>query len=132
MIHRQAAVAVGKLLAADATRSGGANVKALTLAPHIAEKKATYAVTCNTLRCKFAQQVHFKPCGMWAIQGNIRKLTEAEGWHCLCTGCNELTKWYHYILLSILVVPIDEIVEGGTASKVLRVTWCLLMQTSHS
>ena len=52
IIHRQAAVAVGKLLAADATRSGGANVKSLTLAPHIAEKKATYAVTCNTLRCE--------------------------------------------------------------------------------
>lgn len=79
VIHRQAAVAVGKLLAADATRSGGANVKALTLAPHIAEKKATYAVTCNTLRCEFAQQLHCNACGLWAIQGNIRKQTEAEG-----------------------------------------------------
>lgn len=79
VIHRQAAVAVGKLLAADATRSGGVNVKALTLAPHIAEKKATYAVTCNTLRCEFAQQVHYKPCGLGARQGNIRKQTEAGG-----------------------------------------------------
>jgi len=51
-IDRQAAAAVGKLLAADAARSGGASVKSLTLAPHVVEKKATHAVTCNTLKCE--------------------------------------------------------------------------------
>ena len=51
MIHRQAAAAVGKLLAADESRSSGVTVKGLTMAAHVVEKKATYAVTCNTLRC---------------------------------------------------------------------------------
>ena len=51
-IDRQAAAALGKLLAADAARAGGASIKSLTLAPHVVEKKATHAVTCNTLKCE--------------------------------------------------------------------------------
>ena len=54
VIDRQAAAALGKLLAADSARSGGASIKSLTLAPHVVEKKATHAVTCNTLKCATA------------------------------------------------------------------------------
>ena len=58
VIDRQAAVAVGKLLAADAARTGGASIKSLTLAPHVVEKKATHAVTCNTLKCVSCCSLH--------------------------------------------------------------------------
>jgi hypothetical protein len=50
-VHRQAAAAVGKLLEADEEKRGGANIKTLTLAPANIAKKATYALTCETLRC---------------------------------------------------------------------------------
>lgn len=49
-VHRQAAYAVERLLAADASQREGATLKSLTLAPHIQAKKATYAVTCEVLR----------------------------------------------------------------------------------
>ncbi len=45
-------------LAADAARSGGVSVKSLTLAPHVVEKKATHAVTCNTLKCESPTPYH--------------------------------------------------------------------------
>ena len=48
--HRQAAHAVGRLLHADATGRDGASLKSLTLAPHIVNKKAVYAVTIETLK----------------------------------------------------------------------------------
>lgn len=51
-IDRQAASCVGKLLAADASKRGGASIKALTLALHINAKKAVHAVTCQTLQCE--------------------------------------------------------------------------------
>ena len=54
-IDRQAASCVGKLLAADASKRGGASIKALTLAPHINAKKAVYAVTCQTLQREYPQ-----------------------------------------------------------------------------
>eukprot|EP00897_Mesotaenium_endlicherianum_P009684 jgi/Mesen1/8744/ME000052S08166 len=50
IVRRQAAGALGKLLAADAAKKGGASIKSLTLAPTIVAKKATYALTCQTLR----------------------------------------------------------------------------------
>ncbi len=39
MVHRQAAHAVARLLAADASQREGATLKSLTLAPHIVAKK---------------------------------------------------------------------------------------------
>ncbi len=50
VVDRQAAAAIAKLLHADATGTQGASLKSLTLGPAIQAKKATYAVTCETLR----------------------------------------------------------------------------------
>uniref|UniRef100_A0A7S1X3C8 SAM-dependent MTase RsmB/NOP-type domain-containing protein n=1 Tax=Tetraselmis chuii TaxID=63592 RepID=A0A7S1X3C8_9CHLO len=50
VVHRQAADAVAQLLASSSSRKGGTSIKSLTLAPHIQAKKATYAVTHETLR----------------------------------------------------------------------------------
>ncbi|KAK9907331.1 hypothetical protein WJX75_001613 [Coccomyxa subellipsoidea] len=47
---KPAASAIAKMLHADATGTGGASIKSLTLGPAIQAKKATYAVTCETLR----------------------------------------------------------------------------------
>ncbi len=49
-VDRQAAQALHTLLQADAGQGKGATLKALTLAPHITAKKATYAVTCEALK----------------------------------------------------------------------------------
>lgn len=49
-VDQQSARAVSRLLAADETRQKGANIKSLTLAPHIEHKRATFAVTCETLK----------------------------------------------------------------------------------
>ncbi len=51
VIDRQAADAVAKLVHAAETHQSGATIKSLTLAPHIVHKKATFAVTCQTLKC---------------------------------------------------------------------------------
>ena len=50
VVDRQAARAVQQLLQADASGRGGASIKSLTLAPSIEAKKATHAVTCQTLK----------------------------------------------------------------------------------
>ena len=50
IVDRQAAHAVAALLRADETGGGGASIKSLTLGPAVAAKKATHAVTCETLR----------------------------------------------------------------------------------
>ena len=50
VVDRQAAHAVAALLRADKTGISGASIKSLTLGPAVAAKKATYAVTCETLR----------------------------------------------------------------------------------
>ena len=50
IVDRQAARAVQQLLQADASGRGGASIKSLTLAPSIEAKKATHAVTCQTLK----------------------------------------------------------------------------------
>ncbi len=52
VIDRQAAQAISRLLQAAETHQSGATIKSLTLAPHIQNKKAVYAVTCETLRCE--------------------------------------------------------------------------------
>ncbi len=51
-VHQQAAFAVQRLLEADSSRKHGASLKSLTLAPHVVAKKATYAVTCQVLKCE--------------------------------------------------------------------------------
>lgn len=50
IIDQQSAEAVARLLAAAETRTSGATIKSLTLAPHIVHKKPTFAVTCETLK----------------------------------------------------------------------------------
>lgn len=50
VVDRQAARAVQQLLQADASGRKGASIKSLTLAPSIEAKKATHAVTCQTLK----------------------------------------------------------------------------------
>mmetsp|Transcript_40301 Transcript_40301/g.89498 ORF Transcript_40301/g.89498 Transcript_40301/m.89498 type:complete len:538 (+) Transcript_40301:127-1740(+) len=50
VIDRQAAYAVERLVEADASKSKGASLKSLTLAPNIVNKRATYAVTCQVLK----------------------------------------------------------------------------------
>ncbi|GLC76074.1 hypothetical protein PLESTF_001731700 [Pleodorina starrii] len=52
IVHQQAALAVQRLLEADSSRQHGASLKSLTLAPHVEAKKATFAVTCQVLKCK--------------------------------------------------------------------------------
>lgn len=51
-VVRFAAEAVAKLIAADESQRSGKSIKSLTLAPHVSTKKATYALTCQTLRCE--------------------------------------------------------------------------------
>lgn len=48
--HRRAVNAVARLLDADATGKDGATLKSLTLAPHIENKRAVYAVAVETLK----------------------------------------------------------------------------------
>ena len=50
VVDRQAAQAVAQLLRADMSGRGGASIKNLTLGPSIQAKKATHAVTCQTLK----------------------------------------------------------------------------------
>jgi hypothetical protein len=50
VIDQQSAEALHRLLAAAETRTAGATIKSLTLAPHIVNKKPTYAVTVETLK----------------------------------------------------------------------------------
>ncbi len=52
IVDKQAAAALTTLLRADSGRAHGATLKSLTLAPHIEAKKATYAVTCQTMKCE--------------------------------------------------------------------------------
>lgn len=49
-VHKQAAACVARMLAAAESRSRGVSLKSLTLAPHIVAKKATHAVTYETLK----------------------------------------------------------------------------------
>jgi hypothetical protein len=50
IIDQQSAEALHRLLSAAETRTAGATIKSLTLAPHIVHKKPTYAVTVETLK----------------------------------------------------------------------------------
>lgn len=49
-IYRQASAAIVRLLNADLSKRKGSSVEALTLAPAVLAKKATHALTCQTLR----------------------------------------------------------------------------------
>ncbi len=53
-VDQQASDAVHTLLQASRSKSRGASIRSLTLAPHITAKKAVHAVTCETLKCEFA------------------------------------------------------------------------------
>ncbi len=50
-VVRHSSEAVAKLLAAAETRRSGASIKSLCLAAHVTAKKATFALTVQTLRC---------------------------------------------------------------------------------
>lgn len=50
-IHTQAAAVLKRLLTAHGKRKKGAALRTLTLANHIVAKKATHAITCETLKC---------------------------------------------------------------------------------
>jgi hypothetical protein len=60
-VVRFAAEALKKLLVADESQRSGKSIKSLTLAPHVSTKKATFALTCQTLRCKAATISWFGP-----------------------------------------------------------------------
>eukprot|EP00850_Spirogloea_muscicola_P018585 SM000172S03058 [mRNA] locus=s172:85266:89635:+ [translate_table: standard] len=49
-VYLQVASILARVLAADASKSDGASIKSLALAPAVVAKKATYALTCETLR----------------------------------------------------------------------------------
>ena len=53
-VDQQASDAVHSLLQASRSKSRGASIRSLTLAPHITAKKAVHAVTCETLKCELA------------------------------------------------------------------------------
>jgi hypothetical protein len=63
-VNRHAASAVKSLLAANATKKAAANIKELTMGPKISdrEKKATFAVTCETLKRELAETC--SDCGL--------------------------------------------------------------------
>lgn len=52
-VRRQAAKAVQSLLKGDADRRASASIRSLIYAPSIVAKKATLALTCQTLKCEF-------------------------------------------------------------------------------
>ena len=60
-VVRFAAEALKKLLVADESQRSGKSIKSLTLAPHVSTKKATFALTCQTLRCEAATTRWFGP-----------------------------------------------------------------------
>jgi hypothetical protein len=60
-VVRFAAEALKKLLIADESQRSGKSIKSLTLAPHVSTKKATFALTCQTLRCEAAITNWFAP-----------------------------------------------------------------------
>ncbi|KAK3233758.1 hypothetical protein CYMTET_55974 [Cymbomonas tetramitiformis] len=49
-VHRQVAKIISRLLTANSSKHSGASIKSLTLAPRIIAKKATHALTCETLK----------------------------------------------------------------------------------
>lgn len=51
-VRRQAAKVVGTLLKGDADRRASASMKSLIYAPSVVAKKATLALTCQTLKCR--------------------------------------------------------------------------------
>jgi putative methyltransferase len=66
---RQAATAIKKLLAAQANGRHGASIKSLTLAPHIQAKKATFKVTCETLKALPVIRQLLGSCGLLEKHG---------------------------------------------------------------
>jgi len=98
--HRQAAHAVGRLLNADATGHDGASLKSLTLAPHIVNKKAVYAVTIETLK-------HVPVLEQLVQRGNV--LAAAPG----------LTNPVAYVLIRELLWGSEELQPLGPAEKAI-------------
>jgi 25S rRNA (cytosine2278-C5)-methyltransferase len=98
--HRQAAHAVGRLLNADATGRDGVSLKSLTLAPHINNKKAVYAVTIETLK-------HVPVLEQLVERANV--LAAAAG----------LTSPVAYVLIRELLWGSEELQPLGPAEKAI-------------
>jgi putative methyltransferase len=98
--HRHAAHAVGRLLNADATGRDGASLKSLTLAPHIVNKKAVYAVTIETLK-------HVPVLEQLVERANV--LAAARG----------LTSPVAYVLIRELLFSSEELKPLGPAEKAI-------------
>ena len=70
--RQDAARAVSALLAAAATRRRGSSVKALTLAPHVRHKRATHAVTCETIKhARVIRELFFDACDALRALGEV-------------------------------------------------------------
>ena len=105
-VDQQASDAVHSLLQASKSKSRGASIRSLTLAPHITAKKAVHAVTCETLKCELAamqaampaavQELCINPdlplCRPAATEGSARRHWRAaadarsKASHRLCAG----------------------------------------------
>ena len=126
-VVRHAAEALAKLLAADESRSGGKTIKSLTLAPHIKEKKATFALTCQTLRCEPAS---FSNEDCWTLPASQPVSMSAVQRPCTKQMCATLTT---AVLgnadLPVLQKVVDQTQLLGRHPRVLSAA-CLLRQSS--
>ena len=74
-VDQQASDAVHRLLQASRSKSRGASIRSLTLAPHITAKKAVHAVTCETLKCELAVM-------QAAVPAAVQELCINQSCHC--------------------------------------------------
>ena len=58
-VYEQAGKAVEAIVKADKTKSAGRSLRSLKLAPRNVAKKATHALTCETLRCNLPCRIRF-------------------------------------------------------------------------
>ena len=75
IVDRQAAHAVATLLRADESGGGGASIKSLTLGPAVTAKKATHAVTCETLRMLPVVRQAVEAAGLLQAHGQLPAAT---------------------------------------------------------
>lgn len=57
--RREAAKVLRSVLQGDARRRAVASIKSLVYSPAVRNKKATYALVCQTLKCKLATRIQF-------------------------------------------------------------------------
>ena len=79
-VDQQASDAVHRLLQASRSKSRGASIRSLTLAPHITAKKAVHAVTCETLKCELAAMQDG-----WQLPCQLQSKSSAPTQSCPCT-----------------------------------------------